>query len=72
VYATTVGRVIAVAEGAKNQLWAATAKKGEVRSGEWYEPVGKVGRKTSCTTNEKLAGELWEWTERELEEWMRK
>lgn len=59
-----------VEDGAKNQLWAATWKrgtaKGEVTSGQYYTPVGVGGQGTGSATNAKLAGELWEWTEKEL------
>ncbi|KAL6721879.1 hypothetical protein ACLMJK_000984 [Lecanora helva] len=55
--------------GARNQLWAATApagEKGEVVSGGYYTPVGKVSGGSPCARNEKLADELWEFTEREI------
>jgi retinol dehydrogenase-12 len=57
--------------GAKNQLWGATAKKGEVkgevRSGEYYTPVG-VPRNGSCKSEDmELAKKLWDWTEKELD-----
>ncbi|KAG4025001.1 hypothetical protein MFRU_074g00070 [Monilinia fructicola] len=60
-----------MADGAKNQLWAAVANKGsgkgEIVKGEYYTPVGISGNGNSYTTDEKLADELWEWTEKELE-----
>jgi retinol dehydrogenase-12 len=59
--------------GAKNQLWAATAKKGErmgeVKSGEYYTPVGVPGNGSWQSQDMKLAGSLWDWTEKELEEY---
>lgn len=62
-----------VEDGAKNQLWAATAKKGEgkgeVESGEYYTPVGVAGQGSWKSQNKELARELWEWTEKELEEY---
>ena len=54
-----------VHEGAKNQLWAATAKG--VKSGSFYEPVGKAApgaRKE--VQDEKSAKRLYDWTEEEL------
>jgi len=60
-----------VQDGVKNQLWAATGKKGdaagEVRSGEYYTPVGVAGQGTRLASNSEVAGRLWEWTEKELE-----
>jgi retinol dehydrogenase-12 len=59
--------------GAKNQLWAATAKsgegKGEVKSGEYYTPVGAPGNGSWQSQDMSLAGKLWEWTEKELGEY---
>ncbi|KAF8861495.1 hypothetical protein BDZ45DRAFT_740270 [Acephala macrosclerotiorum] len=43
-----------VEEGAKNQLWAAAVK-------------GAAGTGSGFAKDEKLAGKLWEWTEKELE-----
>ena len=47
--------------------------KAKVENGGYYEPVGKkAGKKTSLAgadeycSDERLADELWEWTEREL------
>jgi retinol dehydrogenase-12 len=60
-----------VVDGAKNQLWAATWKKGdargEVKSGEYYTPVAVTGQGTALATDADLAGRLWEWTEKELD-----
>ncbi|KAG7411842.1 hypothetical protein ACKAV7_008570 [Fusarium commune] len=53
-----------VAKGVRNQLWASVAK-GAV-SGEYYEPVGKIGLATEEGRDDKLAEKLWEWTESEL------
>ncbi|KAK3313047.1 hypothetical protein B0H66DRAFT_569423 [Apodospora peruviana] len=53
--------------GVKNQLWAATGQpKESVVSGEYYVPVGKAGG-SALSKDDKLAAELWEWTEKELE-----
>lgn len=52
-------------EGAKNQIWAATADG--VQSGTYYVPVGVKGRREKMGGNEDLARRLWEWTERELD-----
>lgn len=57
--------------GAKGQLWAATAPKGDVKGavkgGEYYTPVGVAGQESANGKDSKLAEKLWEWTEKELE-----
>lgn len=67
VYVTNVGKMVTPQQGACNQLWAATADKGKVTNGEFYEPVGVPGTHDKMSNDEKLAGELWEWTQKELE-----
>jgi hypothetical protein len=37
-----------------------------VVSGGYYEPVGVKGELTKPAADDKLAGELWEWTQKEL------
>lgn len=54
-----------VEEGARNQLWASVSS--DVRSGEYYEPVGVSGLASAAGQSDELAKELWDWTERELE-----
>ncbi len=54
-------------EGTWNQLWAATTKKENIVNGEYYEPIGKVGGHTKASRDTKLQDELWEWTQKELE-----
>ena len=51
-------------KGALNQIWAATSK--EPKTGLYYVPVAKEGRGSSYANDEKLARELWDWTEKEL------
>ena len=54
--------------GAKNELWAATASKEEVRSTHYWKPVGiKSGGSFWHAQKSKLAEELWEWTEKEFD-----
>lgn len=57
-----------VEDGARNQLWAATAPKKDIQSGAFYYPVGNLegGRRGKYNQDDKLAKELWEWTEEEL------
>jgi NAD(P)-dependent dehydrogenase (short-subunit alcohol dehydrogenase family) len=67
---STIGRQVTVAEGAKNQLWAATTKKDTIVNGMFYEPVGKVGQTTAASKNNKLAAELWNWTEEQMKSFL--
>ncbi|KAF2273900.1 oxidoreductase [Westerdykella ornata] len=66
----TIGRQVSVTEGSKNQLWAATTGRESIKNGQFYEPVGKVGRRTSASRDDKLAAELWAWTEEQLKGFM--
>ncbi|MCJ1314165.1 hypothetical protein MMC25_007845 [Agyrium rufum] len=63
---TTLGQVIPEHEGAYNLEWAATAKKDNVKSGSFYEPVGVLGPQTKISSDPKLGEELWAWTEEQL------
>jgi NAD(P)-dependent dehydrogenase (short-subunit alcohol dehydrogenase family) len=60
-----------VEEGAKNQLWAATGAKEEVVSGTYYVPIAVVGKDSKLSKNEKLGSKLWDWTEAQLEEFLK-
>ncbi|KAH7161359.1 short-chain dehydrogenase/reductase [Dactylonectria macrodidyma] len=53
-----------VEQGAKNQLWASVSK--DVKSGEYYEPVGVGGMASNDGKNDEMAKMLWDWTESEL------
>ena len=66
------------AQGAYNQTWAATApvkgKKGskvegttEVEGGKYYVPVTKMSPGTAFARNSELAGQLWKWSEEQME-----
>ncbi|TLD19199.1 hypothetical protein PspLS_09806 [Pyricularia sp. CBS 133598] len=59
-----------VADGARNQLWAAVSDK--VVSGEFYHPVGVLGKGSPATKNAGDAEKLWEWTEKELNAYLNK
>lgn len=67
--ATAAGLLYDVSGGTKNQLWAATAPKEEVKAKGYYlMPVGK-GVSDSWSKlggDAKKAEELWDWTEAEL------
>ncbi|KAF8210661.1 hypothetical protein K438DRAFT_1810097 [Mycena galopus ATCC 62051] len=54
-------------EGAHTQLWAATVNKEKLVTGGYYEPGGVLGQHTKLSSDAKLAGELWDWTEKELQ-----
>ncbi|KAH8783393.1 hypothetical protein F5883DRAFT_637645 [Diaporthe sp. PMI_573] len=57
-----------VQQGALNQLWGATAPKGDIKSGEMYFPVADLtgGRRGPHVKDDALAKKLWDWTEQEL------
>lgn len=58
-----------VDQGHWNQCWAAICTKYQLTNGQFYEPTGKVGKRvTSQSRDEKLARELWSWTQRAIEE----
>ncbi|KAJ7746926.1 oxidoreductase [Mycena maculata] len=57
------------AEGAYNQLWAATGDKSKIVNGEFYEPVAVPGGHARRSRDQKLAAHLWEWTDKELEDY---
>jgi len=52
-------------EGSFNLLWAGTGRG--VLSGEYYEPVGVLGKRTPKARDLKLAEDLWKWTSKQLE-----
>ncbi|RDW57254.1 hypothetical protein BP5796_12704 [Coleophoma crateriformis] len=55
-----------VEKGAVPQLFAATANPKDVKSGSFYFPGVREFVGNALMDNEKLADELWEYTEREL------
>jgi len=57
--------LMTVEEGAKTQLWAATAMA-NVESGVYYHPIGVKSAGSKFAQSKKLEDELWEWTEKEL------
>ena len=56
-----------VDQGAKNQLWAAASK--DVKSGEYYEPVGVPNKTSRHGKDDDLAKDFWDWTAEELKSW---
>ncbi|KAI4728024.1 NAD(P)-binding protein [Aureobasidium sp. EXF-10728] len=55
-----------VPQGTRNQLWACTANKEDVRQGYYFKPVGNRGPGSGWAQDTKKVEELWEWTEKEL------
>lgn len=53
-----------VQKGALTQLCCATNK--EAKSGTYYVPVAKDSAGSKFSRDDRLAAELWEWTEREI------
>ncbi|KAJ7278943.1 oxidoreductase [Mycena rebaudengoi] len=66
IHITNPSGLLTPPEGARNQLWASTADKSGITNGEYYEPVGELGKHARKSKDTKLAAELWEWTEKEL------
>lgn len=56
---------VTVQEGAKTQLWAGTAE--DVKSGQYYVPLGKEKKGSARANDEELRDELWDWTNKELD-----
>ncbi|KAJ7030806.1 oxidoreductase [Mycena alexandri] len=54
-------------QGAYNTLWASTSDKDKIVNGAFYEPVGVPGRHMRQSRDDKLAAQLWEWSDKELE-----
>lgn len=54
-----------VAEGAKNQVWAAVSR--DAQSGHFYYPVAVDDKGSAQAKDDKLCEQLWAWTEKELE-----
>ncbi|KAJ4297440.1 hypothetical protein N0V90_005331 [Kalmusia sp. IMI 367209] len=59
------GFFMTVEKGVLNQLWASVSA--DVKSGEYYEPIGVGGKASEMASDLNLAEKVWEWTERELQ-----
>lgn len=67
VMISSMGKRTPVEKGHFNQTWAGTCPKSQLKNGEYYEPIGVVGKRTTkAARNSKLAEQLWEWTQKEL------
>lgn len=59
--------VTLVDQGVENQLWASVAR--DVRSGEYYEPLGIGGDQTPMGEGDVLGLKVLEWMEKQLWEY---
>jgi retinol dehydrogenase 12 len=60
--------MMTVEKGVWNQLWASVSP--EVKSGEYYEPVGVAGKATEQARDMMLAEKVVRWTDTELQQFM--
>lgn len=60
------GKYLTPEEGAHTQLWAATTKRENLKSGCFYVPVGVETELLEEAANNELARKLWEWSESEM------
>lgn len=70
VYVPNIGQMLTPEEGAHSQLYvAAGARKEELVNGGFYMPVGVLSNSKldKVAKSEKLASDLWEWTEKALD-----
>lgn len=66
----SLGKRTPVEQGHYQQCWAATCPKSKLVNGEYYEPIGVKGsRSTKQARDKKLAENLWQWTQDELKAW---
>ncbi|KAE8452054.1 hypothetical protein EG329_002219 [Mollisiaceae sp. DMI_Dod_QoI] len=56
------------AQGALNQLWAATSEN--TKTGKYYAPVGKEDPGSPHAQDKELGIKLWDWTEKELDQFL--
>ena len=65
---SSIGKRTPVEEGHFTQCWAATCEKTKLSNGEYYEPIGVAGKRTTKLSKDmQLAEQLWDWTQTELE-----
>lgn len=64
------GGYLSAAQGVRNQLWGACGDRRRLANGQMYEPVGLPSEQLNdIAKDDKLAEELWNWTERELKDY---
>ena len=54
-----------VEQGTRNQLWAATCKKDEIKNGQYYTPIGSASGGSGKASSTAKDAELWDWAENE-------
>lgn len=59
--------ITSVQDGARNQLWAATAPRENVKNGKYYVPVAKQVE-PSYKAEKDIAQKLWDWSDKEVKE----
>ena len=55
-----------VPTGTKNQLWAATCLKNQLKNGAYYTPVASLSGGNGYARDGEMARKLWDWSEREV------
>ena len=55
-------------QGARGQIWASVYPRGKIINGGYYMPVGVHCSGSGLAADPDLPGELWEWTEKQVEE----
>lgn len=63
----SLGKKTPVEQGHYAQCWAATVTQDRLVNGEYYEPIGRLGKRATAQAKDmELAERLWNWTENEL------
>lgn len=62
--------IIEPEEGVWNSCWCATTEKSNLENGELYWPVGQLGEHTKESGDQNLREKLWQWTQKELEDFV--
>ncbi|KAH9206310.1 retinol dehydrogenase 14 [Leptodontidium sp. 2 PMI_412] len=63
----TMSDRVSVEQGPYTQLWAATSERSGIKNGEYYEPIGVLGEKSTGPSRDAgLAEKLWDWTEKAI------
>lgn len=72
VKVSNLGKILSPEQGTYNHLWAISVPQDAIKPGAYYEPVGKLFETESQQSKDpKLGQQLWDWTEKELEQWMK-
>ena len=72
VWASQFGKIYTPEEGSFNHLWAVSTPRDSIKPGAFYEPVGELSSISNASTKDpKVGRQLWDWTTKELEKWMK-